>query len=168
MQLILPEEKYCPSYAEAAREYRLAGITRYSFKELPTQQLLADFEDARIGRNLKPGRVPATYLWLVEGEEFLGEVSIRHALNDALLRYGGHIGYGVRHTRWNQGLGTHMLRLALLYAREQLGLQRVLLTCDDDNPASARVMEKNGGVLQDRIVNLIDGREILTRRYWIG
>ena len=80
------------------------------------------------------------------------------------MRYAGHIGYGVRCSEWNKGYGTLMLKLALEKAKE-MGLSKVLLTCDDDNPASAKVMEKNGAVLQDKIENIIDGKKIITRRY---
>ena len=60
-----------------------------------------------------------------------------------------------------------MLSLALKYAEEELGLNKVLLTCNDDNIGSYRVIEKNGGVLQDKIKNHINGKEQLSRRYWI-
>ena len=107
------------------------------------------------------------YLWLVDGEEFVGEISIRHRLTDALTRFGGHIGYGIRYSQWNKGRGTEMLSKALLYAKDVIGLDRVLLTCGDDNLGSARVIEKNGGMLQDKIINIINDKERLTRRYWI-
>ena len=78
---------------------------------------------------------------------------------------GGHIGYGVRYSEWNRGYGTKMLGLALEKAKE-LHLSLVLITCNDDNLASARVMEKNGFVLGDKIIVSVDGEDYLTRRYW--
>ena len=60
-----------------------------------------------------------------------------------------------------------MLSRTLQYASGVLGLSRVLITCNDDNYGSARVIEKNGGILQDKVINTIQGAEILTRRYWI-
>ena len=100
-----------------------------------------------------------------ESQVFLGEISIRHRLTDALLRYGGHIGYGIRYSQWNKGYGTLLLKLALEKARE-MGLHEVLTTCDDDNAASAKVMEKNGMELRDKVINIIDGQTVITRRYW--
>lgn len=100
-----------------------------------------------------------------DAQRFLGVIDIRHRLNDSLLRYGGHIGYAVRLGEWNKGYGTLMLSLALPHARA-LGITRCLITCDDDNPGSARVMEKNGFTLCDKVNNLIDGQAIVTRRYW--
>lgn len=60
-----------------------------------------------------------------------------------------------------------MLSMSLKYAKEVIGLDKVLITCNDNNYGSAHVIEKNGGILQDKIVNMIDGAEQLTRRYWI-
>ena len=64
------------------------------------------------------------------------------------------------------GYGTKMLELALKKAK-LIGLNKVLITCDDDNPGSARVIEKNGGILENKILNIIDGQQVLIRRYWI-
>lgn len=84
------------------------------------------------------GYVKATYLWLIDDDEFIGEVSIRHSLTDSLLFFGGNIGYGVRYSKWNNGIGTTMLSMALNYAKEVIGLNKVLITCNDDNLRSAR------------------------------
>ncbi|WP_279222131.1 GNAT family N-acetyltransferase [Clostridium sp. JN-9] len=71
----------------------------------------------------------------------------------------------MRYSEWNKGYGAFMLKLALEKARE-MGISKVLITCDDDNLASAKVMEKNDMVLQDKVENIIDGQKIITRRYW--
>lgn len=108
------------------------------------------------------GRVHGTYWWITEKDTYLGAISLRHELNDFLFRAGGHIGYGIRPSARGRGLATWALRSVLPRARA-LGLDKVLVTCDDSNPASARVIEKVGGVLEDvRDTEL--GR---TRRYWI-
>ncbi len=167
MELVLPDKTHDASYWDAMAEYRRHGLDPDAFFGVPGSDMYARFEDCRLGRDLPPGYVKATYLWLVERDVFLGEISIRHELTDALLRFGGHIGYAVRYAVWGQGIGTQMLALALRYARARIGLARVLITCDDDNTGFARVIEKNGGVLWDRIVNVIDGKERTTRRYWI-
>jgi len=109
-----------------------------------------------------PGLVHATYWWIVEDDVYLGAISLRHRLNDFLLRAGGHIGYGVRPSARSRGVATWALDAVLEHARA-LGLDRVLITCDDSNLASARTIEKGGGVLED-----IRPTELgLTRRYWI-
>lgn len=94
------------------------------------------------------GFVPATELWWVEGDQFLGRVGIRHRLTPALLEMGGHIGYDVRPSARRRGHATAMLLNALLVARD-LGIERALVTCDVDNVGSRAVIERNGGVLED-------------------
>ncbi|GAB4046018.1 GNAT family N-acetyltransferase [Catellatospora paridis] len=106
--------------------------------------------------------VHATYWWIVEDGTVVGSITLRHRLTDHLLHAGGHIGYSVRPTARKRGLAAWALGQVLTHAR-QLGLDRVLVTCDDTNEASARTIERNGGVLEDvRDTEL--GR---TRRYWI-
>ena len=102
--------------------------------------------------------VPCTTLWWVDGEDYLGRIAIRHVLNDFLLDVGGHIGYDVRPTRRREGHATAMLRAALPWTLE-LGIAPALVTCDDDNVGSIRVIEAAGGVLED-----VRG---IKRRYWV-
>ncbi|WP_327292913.1 GNAT family N-acetyltransferase [Streptomyces sp. NBC_01198] len=109
------------------------------------------------------GRVHATHWWIVEGDRYLGAIDLRHYLNAYLLDLGGHIGYSVRPSARGRGLATWALAAVLPEARA-LGLDRVLLTCDDGNTGSARTIERNGGVLED--VRTTDAG--LKRRYWIG
>ena len=168
IRLIEPCQDYLASYTGAFDEYesypRRAGNP---FSNPRNGDLLAHLDDMRHARNLPEGWVGATTYWLVDDEtlRFLGQIDIRHSLTDSLLRYGGHIGYAVRLGEWNKGYGTLMLSRALPHA-QALGVTRCLITCDDDNLGSARVMEKNGFVLGDKVPNVIDGHAIVTRRYW--
>ena len=116
------------------------------------------------GEGLPDGFVSNTYLVGVVGGVIVGRISIRHRLNDFLARVGGHIGYGVIPSQRGRGFATEMLRQALPIAAG-LGLSRVLVTCDDDNFASARVIEKNGGVYEG--LNDDPDLPIAKRRYWI-
>ena len=93
-------------------------------------------------------RVHATHWWIVEGDSYLGAVDLRHYLNALLLDVGGHIGYSIRPSFRRRGLATWALGAVLPEARA-LGLDRVLVTCDDDNVASSCSIERNGGVLED-------------------
>lgn len=104
------------------------------------------------------GHVPSTTLWWVDGDEFLGRLSIRHRLNDGLLEYGGHIGYDVRSSRRRQGHATAMLAAALPVALD-LGIDPALITCDEGNFGSRRVIENAGGVYEDT--------RGVKRRYWV-
>jgi predicted acetyltransferase len=125
-------------------------------------ELLADQER---GINLPPDHVRSTFLFAFAGKGIVGRASIRHALNAFLLRVGGHIGYVVVPQFRRQGYATAILRLAVGIARDRLGLERVLVTCDDDNIGSIRTIEKNRGILEDVVTG--PDLEKPKRRYWI-
>ena len=97
-------------------------------------------------------------------EHFVGRISIHHELSDALRVEGGHIGYDTVPSFRGRGVATEMLRQALPVARA-LGLASVLLTCDDTNVASLRVIERNGGTLRE--TKMLDANRPLKRYYWI-
>jgi predicted acetyltransferase len=105
-----------------------------------------------------PEWVPATMLWYVDGEEWLGRLSIRHQMTRFLLEIGGHIGYVVRPSARRKGYATAMLAESLPIAAG-LGIDPALVTCDDDNVGSVRVIEAAGGELED-----VRGKK---RRYWV-
>ena len=107
--------------------------------------------------------VPNTYLIALCGTELVGRISIRHCLNDFLEKVGGHIGYGVVPAYRRRGYGTQILEQGLGVARG-IGLNRVLLTCDDDNEASYKIIEANRGVLER--VDRSPGQQG-KRHYWI-
>jgi len=116
------------------------------------------------GKDLVPGHVPETMYVLVRGQTILGGIHLRHRLTRSLRDLGGHIGYAVRPSHRRKGYGTEMLRLVLAEARGR-GLRRVMVTCDADNVASARVIENNGGRLDSEGLSKRSGK--VTRRYWI-
>ena len=166
LTLVEPCKRYLQSYLEAYDEYKINGVQTYAFDDARAYNIFEKYDNYRNERNLPPNRVGSDFYWLVDPSRnyFIGEISIRHRLTDALKRYGGHIGYGIRFSEWNKGYGTLMLQLALVKAKH-LGISTVLITCDDDNFGSAKVMEKNGLVLQDKVSNIINGQAITTRRY---
>ncbi|SDY70199.1 Predicted acetyltransferase [Micromonospora pattaloongensis] len=93
-------------------------------------------------------RVPHRVLWWVDGDRYLGRVRINLVLNDELREFGGHIGYDVRPSARGQGHATALLGAALRLANGW-GINPALLTCAPENAASRRVIERNGGTLQD-------------------
>jgi predicted acetyltransferase len=117
------------------------------------------------GDDLDDWIVPSTLLVAELDGHIVGRASIRFELNDVLRHEGGHIGIGVRPAWRAQGVGTEILRQALVVARSH-GVDRALVTCNDGNLASAAMIERGGGVLED-VVQPVEG-EMPVRRYWIG
>jgi predicted acetyltransferase len=166
-----PSMRHARSYVAALREgFRRGAQERMSERRI--RQIEGDFAaylraitDQRGSIRLPTGEVvPFSVFWLAEDDEFIGEAQVRHRLNAYLIKEGGHVGYGIRPGRRRQGYGKLILALALEKCRA-LGIERALITCMQDNVASARIIEANGGVLE----NVIDhpaGRGPL-RRYWI-
>jgi predicted acetyltransferase len=90
---------------------------------------------------------------------------LRLELNDYLLNYGGHIGYSIAPSERKKGYGSIMLKEALHKARD-FQLEKVLITCDDDNPGSYKVIENNQGIIENKIFYEATGKYV--RRYWIA
>lgn len=110
-----------------------------------------------------PHLVPAhTYFLTDENKRVLGAINIRHYLNDYLFNVGGHIGYGIRPSERKRGYASLMLSMALPIAKE-LGINKILITCDKSNLGSAKTIISNGGILENEV--FIDGETI--QRYWI-
>ncbi len=170
-QLIPPDIRYRDSYVAAMRE----GLHLEQPKEEDILLAEKDFDTYLKRRNdlsrpvilpsgKKVKRLPQIDFWLVEGTQFLGMTSLRPQLNDELRKRGGNIGYAVRKSERRRGYGKLILQLALPEA-QKAGLEKVLITCHDENLGSIKIIEGAGGVLQDKI--RIEGLPIPERRYWI-
>ena len=92
----------------------------------------------------------------------MGAVNIRHCLNDHLLLCGGHIGDGIRPSERRKGYATQMIGLALKECRK-IGIKKVLMVCDKDNIGSAKSIIRNGGILENEVLE--NGK--IKQRYWI-
>lgn len=115
------------------------------------------------GEGLAPGYAAHTFLVAVAGGDIVGRVSLRHELTPMLAAIGGNVGYGVRPAFRRRGHATALLR-GVLPAAAGLGLERVLVTCDESNAGSVAVIERAGGIYEDRVL-LLPGHAKL--RYWI-
>jgi predicted acetyltransferase len=166
--LVEPQEQHREGYLKMVSEYKNFGEEHYfdMYKEA-----LEDFDGYILKLksfiNGQEDWVPSYTFWLTNmNKDILGVVRIRMSLeNDYVRKYAGHIGYDISPMSRKKGYGTALLKLALEKAA-QLGHDKVLVTCDDDNIGSAKIIEKNGGVLESRILKKDNKTQL--RRYWIS
>lgn len=128
-------------------------VDEETFKNWLTQRVLESK-----GENLKEGYVPQTIYWVMIEDEIVGSGKLRHYLNERLLEHGGLIGLGILSDCRTKGVGTEALKLLLEKAKEK-GVEDVLITNNEDNYASRRIVEKCGGVLE----SIDDG----LCKYWV-
>lgn len=162
--LVEPTEELTAEFLEMADEYHLCGDDRYQEVLDGVTEYFAKLRHWASGKDLPSHIVQESEFWLVREKRVLGVIRLRHRLNEVLSLEGGHIGYDIRPSERGKGYATAMLRMTLERARE-IGLKKVMLTCDDDNIASIKVIENNGGNLTGFAVSPRTGRKI--RQYWI-
>jgi predicted acetyltransferase len=173
--LIAPRDDLRRSFAEAMDEFRAEGrgavddqsaigaYLRARAAEWSSDEAFSLFAASIRAEALEEtprpeGYVPSTELWWVDGETYLGRITIRHRLTPHLFEVGGHIGYDVRPSARRRGHGTEMLRQTLAIAH-WMGIDSARITCDVDNIGSRTVIERNGGFL--------DGEGAGKLRFWV-
>lgn len=138
------------SFQEMLEEMRLADDLGF-WVEIGLPSTIEEYiqirNDHAEGKNLPKGWIPASTYWLTENGICIGEVNIRHELTEHLRNVGGQIGYWIRPSMRKRGYGKDILRLALLQAKV-LGLSKVIVTCDETNIPSKKIIEANGGVFE--------------------
>lgn len=166
LELVKPAIEYGPAYLAMVDEFLQAG-EEYSYNnaELAREdfaQFVRELEEESEGMGLPPG-MPAqqTYLLLKDGQVIVGEIRFRPNLTPPYEKYSGHIGYNIRPLQHGKGYATRQLALLLDEARKRQ-LTGVSLTIDEENPASVRVIEKNGGKLLQVIKNPVKARVVVT------
>jgi len=169
--LVRPDVRLHQSWAETSVEFddeiahgsglwHLADV-ELDFDEAGCARVVSELT-AYADRELQLGedKVHCDYYWITDGHpaSVIGFLALRHELNAWLLEEGGHLGFSVRPSRRGEGHASRALALAVRRSAE-LGLDRVLVTCDEDNLASRRTIEGNAGIYEDSR----NGK----RRYWI-
>ena len=163
MRIIEPGERFRVSFLEAWDEFdaedgrgaECTGAFGFTRRQCDS---VAGFAAMCARRRLEKtgppeGFVPATMLWAVDGCRWLGRVSVRHELNDHLIRFGGHIGYAVRPSVRRRGIATTLLRVGL-GVLNGIGVGEALILCAEDNEGSRRVIETVGGELEKVVEGL--------------
>ncbi|MEG0275899.1 MAG: GNAT family N-acetyltransferase [Coprobacillus sp.] len=116
-----------------------------------------------LGIEMEAELVPGTTFLYMMNNEIVGIINVRHSLNDYLLKVGGNIGYSIHPRYRRQGFATKMLSEALEFCKVW-EITPVLVTCDKDNIASRKTIEKCGGVFENEYK---EGAETILR-FWIG
>ena len=166
LQMVAPIPDLEAEYQSFVAEFiaQKEPVRYYRLPEGEFTEFVVQLQRVARGEALPDWAVPQNVYWAVSDGRMVGVLKLRHRLTPALEKYGGHFGYFVWPSARGQGCASRMLALALDQARA-LGLMRVLLSCDIDNHASARVMVKNGGVRTSDGINPETGQPIA--RYWI-
>ena len=157
-QLVEPTVRAKESFLDAHADLREEGW----IPDFPLEEVASDF--AAYVRSISGvgnfWEVPVSTRWYLDGDAYLGTVVFRHQLTPALLAAGGHVGYHVAPKHRRAGHATQMLHLAVERCHDELGIDRILVTCAEKNTPSRRVIEANGGEVE----NILDHE----CRYWIG
>ena len=173
LELVDAKDEYLEQYKEA---YELTNkkieegiIKRHNqmFFNPDEVDIVEKYVNSRDPSKIPSHYVPAYEFFIVNDDLFIGTISIRTKLTEKLLQYGGHIGYGINPLYWKKGYGTKALALALDKAKNLVEENKILITCDDDNIGSYKIIESNGGILENKVQNEDRGETFLTRRYWI-
>lgn len=156
--LIAPTERLHDAWLQAHAEWG-EGLHEDGFGLLPTDEVNSEAGFAAWVARLADDSTHCTYRWIVDGDQVLGGIALRHGRSD-FVEWAGHIGYGIRPSVRRRGLATWALARMVEEARAQ-GMDQVLLVCEAGNGASAQTIERQGGILED------NGRHGAGLRYWI-
>jgi predicted acetyltransferase len=164
MALVRPTLGLAADFRALAEEFLAEGDDRYRDAAHDVPAFVETCGDHSVGRNLPTDWVPQTTIWLVrDAKTIVGCSRLRHRLTQFLAERGGHIGYDVRPSERRRGYGTRLLQLTVAEARRN-GLTRLLITADEANVPSWRVIERNGGQREPGLLMTESGA---LRRYWI-
>ena len=167
MKLLRPSTEYKQQILEYKNEFMqngddLAGTSYLQKYDIYEDWMKFVFDNEK--ESTKHTEVTASELLAIREEDnkLVGMINIRHTLNGYLYNFGGHIGYSVRKVERRKGYAKEMLKIALEECTK-LEINKVLLTCDDDNIASIKTIKACGGILENKVLN----DKTLIQRYWI-
>ena len=165
LKLVKASDQYRSQITDMLDEWNASGekIIPYAIRRIDYHDFVHYCNNLEV-KDAAGGLVPDSTVFCQDEERnrIVGAVNIRHYLNEALLLNGGHIGDGVRPSERRKGIATQMIALALEECRK-LGIEKVLMVCDKENIASAKSIQKNGGILENEVE--VDG--VVEQRFWI-
>ena len=156
----------CKEMSECNDEYPFEGAGRLDkLLSKSYEEWLNDCESDKTIKTRNPEWANATnYLLIDENNHVYGFSQLRHSLKGQLINIGGNIGYAIRPTERRKGYGTIQLQLLLEKAKE-LGLDKVLVTCRENNIGSKKTIENCLGEQDHSVPSKYPN--IMELRYWI-
>lgn len=174
LKLIEPAKEYLPSVYEAVKEFE-ANPSEYDVGPIKKiveaakdgfKSYFKEVKDESLGINLKPNHVASSTYWLVDGNQYIGGFDLRHALTPNLERIGGHIAYEIRPSMRRKGFAFEGLKLCLEKAAD-MGIEKVLITCNSKNEASYGVILKAMFAYGGEEIPMIACEKGMERRVWV-
>lgn len=164
IKLLLPNKKYKKSYEDLLLSAQKNGdyeeLGNASIKNDETfNGMIIRLKNRRIGKNINKKDVPATVYWIVVDNKIVGTIDLRHKLNRDYFERLGHVAYYIKVEERNKGYATKALSLAIKKYYKKY-TKNILVTCFADNVASSKVIEKNGGILEQKIFDNLTNRYI--------
>lgn len=165
--LIKPDAGFESSYRSYMAEIQGEELTPFTliYPYDDFGRLVRRLHDNAEGRDVPPGFVANTTYWLIDDRrEIVGVSNLRHTLTPELERFGGHVGVGIRPSQRGRGYGNLLMELTLIEALK-MDIDRILVTCNKGNKASARIIVNNGGELDSE--EFLGEQNGMIQRYWI-
>lgn len=169
MNLVLPCKKYEKGYYELVNsaiknkdELEMGNAYRNGESY---QDMLNRLKDRRNGIGISNRDVPATVYFIIDNHKVVGTIDLRHKLNDNYFSRLGHVAYYIKPEERKKGYATKALSLAMKKYKKHK-MKNILITCFEDNYASRKVIEKNGGKFEKTFYDDVTQKYI--QRFWIN
>lgn len=164
-----PLDIYKESYISSLEEFQKEGLNlKYDKSDLANDfnKFIAEINKLETNPKVENGRVKESTYWLIDNNEYIGRISIRHNLTPYLEKYDGNVGFEIRPSKRKRGYGKLILDLGIKEA-EKLNLSKVFIMCKDKNISSIKIIEANKGILLERYNLKIEGKIYIIRKYII-
>lgn len=163
-RLVKPDVCYKHSFLEFVRDVKLTGYESYELyvkAEIDFEEFVKDLDDSSKNINVTEGWPPCSSFWLVDPfDEVIGVIRIRHYVNSEFLQMIGHIGYEIKSNKRRRGYGNKLFELGLVEAKN-IGLQTILVTCDEENIGSQSIILNAAGKYMNSFIDKESGKKVL-------
>ncbi|WP_105615813.1 GNAT family N-acetyltransferase [Vallitalea okinawensis] len=163
VRLVEPSILFKDSFLDFVEDVKKTGYESYELytkAEKDFKEFVTDLINFSKGINIPEDWVPCSSFWLIDRDEVVGVIRIRHRVDNDYLQMIGHIGYEIKSSKRKRGYGSRLLELGLKEAKK-LGLEEVLVTCNEDNIGSLRIINKFNGEYKKSFIDDETGKTVL-------